>query len=472
MRWWPRRRVYVDSLPEEHDGRFLLLFFVMFIAALGGVYVVGYLAAGDKVPARTTVADVEIGSMTRQEARDALEDAFAARLEEPLTVTVGGRSLKLVPDQEGMSFDVEATLDDAMGGTDWNPHHMLKVVEGGGAIDPIFRADPARLAAALEPLADRVERDAVDPSVRIEGGKPAVSPGREGRRLDIGVAAERVVTALRDDRASVTVRLSPVEPSVDEADVTAFVDERLAPALSRPVVIALGRASLRVTPARFGPALRVEHAHGAFHLSMSPGALWARTHTLVASVPGRPVDARVVIRNGQPSVLPGHAGTAVGQAAWADAVLTAATESDDRRATADVTTVPPEFTTADARALSITSAIASASGSAQARLAGTLSVAASGLDGTIVLPGESFSYVRAVGSASAATVLGPLGTATQSAAERADMTITRWPAVSPTGHDLGFRNATAHPVYIRCWVAPRGPGRTGVYVQFWGTPST
>jgi Putative peptidoglycan binding domain len=467
--WWPRRRVYVDNLPKPHDGRFLLLFFVMFIAALGGVYAVGYVAAGDKVPARTTVAGVDVGSMTRQQAHHVLVDAFASRLREPLRITVAGQSVKLVPQEVGLSFDVEATLDDAMGGTDWNPQHMLKVVEGGGAVDPIFRADPVALGAALKPLADRVERPPVDASVAVKAGKAVVSAGHPGRRLDVGVAAEKVVAALRNDQTSATVPLTIVAPAVDEATATAFVHDRLGPALSHPAVVAVGDTSLKVLPAQFGPALDVVEADGGFRLGILPGALWARTHALVNSMPGRPVDARVVFKNGRPSVVPGRPGTEVSAASWAKAVF-AATQTATHRSTAAVTTVQPAVTTADARALSITTKIAAASAKARTRLAGALSLAARNLDATVVLPGDSFSYDRAVGSASVATVLGPLGTSTQAAAERAHMTITRWPAVSPVGHDLQFRNATDHPVYVHSWVAPPRAGRAVVFVQFWGTP--
>jgi hypothetical protein len=468
--WWPRRRVYVDNLPRTHDGRFLVLFFAMFIAALGGVYVVGYVAAGDKVPARTTVGGVEVGSMSRHEARDVLVKAFGARLEEPLTVRVAGRSIKLIPQDEGMSFDVEATLDEAMGGTDWNPHHMLKVAEGGGPVDPIFRADPIALARALQPLADRVERAAVNTTVTIKAAKPVITPGHAGRLLDVGSAAETVVSALRDHESSVKVRLSKVAPAVDDASATAFVRDELGPALSRPVVVNVGGEPLTVRPAQFGPALAVVESGGHLGLRILPGALWAHTHVLIGSVPGRPVDARVVFKGGRPAVVPGRSGTQVDQAAWAKAVF-AATQSASHRATATVKTVPPQVTTSDARALSITTEIAGATDTAQARLAGALSLAAHNLDATVVLPGSSFSYARAVGQASVATVLGPLGATTQAAAERADMTITRWPAVSPVGHDLGFRNTTEHPVYIRCWVAPRGPSRTAIFVQFWGSSS-
>lgn len=469
MRWWPRRRVYVDDLPKTHDARFLVLFFVMFVAALGGVYVVGYFTAGDKIPSRTTVAGVDVGSLSRAEAHDLLVDTFTDQLDEPLTVRVGDRELKLVPSQEGMSFDVDATLDDAMGGTDWNPQHMLKVVEGGGAVDPIFRADPVRLTAALQPLADRVEQKPIDATVSIESAKPVVSPGHPGARLDVGAAAERVVAALRDHASIVRVRLREVQPAVTASAAASFVADRVTPVLSGPVQVTVAGHAVRVTAMQLGPALRVHREGSGFELGMLPGVLWARTHSLVNAAPGRPVDARVVFQDGHPTVVPSRWGTTVAPDAWAKAVF-AASQHEDRRATAAVTRAAPRLTTADAEALSITNEIAFATETAPARLAGALSVASHRLDSAVVLPGASFSYQHQVGGASGDTVLGPLGVATQAAAERAGMTITRWPAISPVGHDLAFRNSTNHAVFIRSWVAPHGRGKSAVFVQFWGTP--
>jgi vancomycin resistance protein YoaR len=463
--------VYVDDLPRTHDARFLIVILVIFAAALGGVYAVGYVAAGDKVPARTTVAGVDIGSKTRADARAVLERVFSKRLRDPLTVKVGGRSVKIIPQDQGVTFDVEATLDQAMGGTDWNPHHMLKVVEGGGPVDPIYRADLAALSAALAPLADRVEHPAVSSTVSVRSARPVVKPGHSGSRLDVGRAAEVVVAAVREERSSVTVPLTPVQPAVDLAEATSFVDGTLRPALSRSALVTVGGATLRVPPAQFGPALEVDDTGGKLRLTLRAGALWAHTHSLVATVPGHPVDAHIEFQDDRPVVVAGHAGTEVSEGDWADAVFAAITHSETHQAIANVTQVQPDVSTADARAFSITTNIASATGTAPARLAGALALAAKALDGTVVLPGESFSYDDVVGSASASTVLTPLGAATQTALERAHLTITQWPNVSPVGHDLGFRNSTNHPVCLHSWVAAHGAGRTAVFVQVWGTAS-
>lgn len=464
---WPRRRVYVDNLSKTHDLRFMVIFLVMVVGALGAVYAVGYVAAGDKVPAHTTVAGVQVGSMSRHEARDVLVGSLGGRLKEPIIVSVGTHTEQVTPARAGLTFDVERTLDDAMGGTDWNPQHMLKVVEGGGQVDPVYRADLTRLEAALAPLAKTVERPAVETSVGIKGVRPVVRPGHPGTRLDVEAAAVALVAALRDHETAIRLHLVDVAPKAGLDAARSFVSETLRPALRNPIVVGVGDESLTVPPKLFAPALEVTQTGNTFGLDIESEVLYDQTKRLLAAVPGVPVDAKIVFQDGQPSVVPGSRGTHVAEAAWVAAV-DAAVRSTAHRAEAEVTTVDPEVTTADAKSYGITTRISAASSSASARLAGALSVASGGLDGTVVLPGATFSYVREVGSASASTVLGPLGSASQHAAERADMTITRWPAVSPTGHDLGFRNTTDHPVYLHCWVAPHG-ARTAVFVQFWGT---
>lgn len=469
VRWWPRRRVYVDNLPKTHDGRFLVLFLLMFVGALGAVYAVGYVAAGDKVPARTTVAGVTIGSMNRHDASAVLTRAMSDRLVEPLRFTAAGRSVRLIPQAAGLSFDGDATLDEAMGGTDWNPAHMLKVVEGGGDVDPVFRADVAALRVALAPLAAQVQQDPVDSTVVLRGAEPVVRAGHPGRRLDVPAAADAAARAMTAGQTSVALHLEAVAPAVDAAIVTAFVEETLAPAVRRPIVVSVGGHAVRVTPAQFASALRITRPDGQFRMDIAPLVLYSHTKDLLGTVPGRPVDAKIVFRDGTPAVVAGRRGTHVEPAAWAEAVLAAATTSPSRHAAATVSTVGPDLTTSDARALSIEREVGASSAVANARLGGALALAARNLDATVVLPGAEFSYVRAVGPANAATVTSPLGRATQSAAERAAMTITRWPAVSPVGHDLGFRNPTDRPVYIRAWVVASGPERAVIHVQFWGS---
>jgi len=144
VRLWPRKQVYVDDLPKTHDLRFAAVFVVAFLALLAGLYGVGYLVAGDRLPAGTTVAGVDVGGMSSGEARAELQTTLAPRLGEPITLSAGGQSLEVDPQRAGLTFDLAATIDNGLGGNRWDPWHMLRVVTGGGPVDPVSRSTSTR----------------------------------------------------------------------------------------------------------------------------------------------------------------------------------------------------------------------------------------------------------------------------------------------------------------------------------------
>ncbi|MDX6310394.1 MAG: hypothetical protein QOI06_3440 [Nocardioidaceae bacterium] len=459
--------MYVDDLPRTHDARFLAVFLVAFVAVLAAVYALGYAVAGDKVPTGTKVSGVDIGGMTRAHAARVLEHRLAPGLTRPVTVTVAGHQATLSPAKAGFALDVNATLDSVMDGSDWNPSHMLKVIEGGGHVDAVYSSDPEALAAALAPLAANAESHPVSSTVVVRGGRPVIRAGHPGHRVDVAAARDELIGALRDGDASVSLKLIPVPPPIGVSEVDAFVAKTLRPALSRAVVVSVSGRPLTVTPVEFGPALRIEQSDGRLRLGVFPGDLFRRTRGILRSAPGRPQDARIAFRAGRPVVVPGRAGRQVNIADWAKAVLTAATVSRDRRASAKVSVVSPAFTTADARALDIKAQIGAGSAHTDKSLSSILRAAARNIDATVVLPGATFSYLRSSGGTGPSTVRSPLADVTAAAATRARMKILERPAGPSSGHDLQFRNSSDFPVYVRALVISRPRGPATVEVQLW-----
>jgi hypothetical protein len=129
----------------------------------------------------------------------------------------------------------------------------------------------------------------------------------------------------------------------------------------------------------------------------------------------------------------------------------------------------PPFSAADARALHIRNELGGAGARARFGFTAAVRLAATQLNGTVVLPGADFSYRSAVGTLTAPTVLSPLGKATETAAERAHMLITERPGSLLIGRDLRFRNRTDYPVYVRAFTNRLRHGAMSVAVQIWGT---
>ena len=81
--------------------------------ALAVVYTLDLIIAGGDVPRGVTVAGVDIGGESRDDAEQALRDAIGPRLTEPVRVKAGDVTTTVDPAKAGLTIDWQGTLDRA-----------------------------------------------------------------------------------------------------------------------------------------------------------------------------------------------------------------------------------------------------------------------------------------------------------------------------------------------------------------------
>jgi hypothetical protein len=396
MRFWPRKKVYLDNLPRTHDVRFGLLFLAGFVVLVGAIYAVGYVTAGNTVPRGTRVADVDIGSLSRGEARTTLEEELLPRLQQPITVT--GRSERFVvdPQDAGITLDVHATVDDAMEGADWDPRHMLAVLLGGGDVDPVLQVDPDDFAEVTEPMVERVAVPPTNSSVTFVGGVPLVRYGSTGETVDLAALRTRLVEAITADEDVVRLPMKEVAPDVTSREADRFVADVAAPAVDGSVTLRAGSTNLVVPPEQFATALRADRDGQGLALGIDEAAAFQLGAASRAELPGQTRNARVVFEDTHPVVLPARPGVAISPPDWAASVLQAV-QRPRRSAQVRVHEAAPAFSTADAKALRITRRVAvqEVSFPASVGLADVVR-AARQLDNAVIRPGASLSFLERV----------------------------------------------------------------------------
>jgi vancomycin resistance protein YoaR len=466
MRLWPRKKVYLDNLPKTHDLRFAVIFLVGLVAVFAALYGVGYWVAGNTVPRGTTVADVEIGTLTRGEAETTLRAELVPRLQRPITLQSPRGSFKIDPQQAGLVLDVEATVDEAMAGGDWDPRHMLQVVFGGDEIDPVVLVDKAELRAELEPIVQQVSTPASDSRISFPGGRPQVRYGNVGSTVDIRQLEVLLVQAIRDDERTVRLPMRPVQPDVTSEEADRFVRTVAAPATLQPVRLRARDAAVVVEPSGFAAALTAVDTPDGLRLGIDPATAYRLGSAERRQLPGQPTDATVVLRNDRPVVVPGRPGHRITPQAWADGVLAAAQRRPGRRvATVPVEPAPPAFTTEEAQAMRIRGRVGSFAVRFPAAVGpGAVERAARRLDGTVLRPGGRISYlarVQLTGDVPASTVV---ATATYNAALLAGLEVLERAAIPRVpdhlpqgreawtvrpGHDLVLENRLPYGVLLQ-----------------------
>ncbi len=394
----------------------VLLRLLAAVLVLGGAYVGAALYFQDRPPAGMSVEGIEIGSLTRDQAESHLESQLADRLEQPVTVRVapeeGGEPerLELVPARAGLSYDLDATLEGAVGRS-FDPRVLWSHVSGGGReLDLVGEVDREALTAAVQALADDYDADAVEGEVALtEVGVQVVESG-DGRTLDVDATAAAVADAW-PDRTTVEGTASSVLPVLGQAEVDRFRTEQVEPALSAPVRVSATRGDDTVTaevaPREIADLLTVERSEDgtALSLSLDEEGLLARVRQDLGQLERGPRDATVRLAGSRVEVVQARTGFALEDEGLPGAFEEALTrQGEDRTVTLELEAIQPALTTAASRDWSFEpmSRFESVFPTGEANAARTANLVAgvTNVNGTVVMPGQQFRLSEALGDLS------------------------------------------------------------------------
>lgn len=374
------------------------------------VFGVDRVTSEDRVPRNVSVGGVEIGGMSRGDAVLALRAQENRLRSSPATFRVLDSEFRLDPTEVGFTVDVEAAVDAAMArrGNGGIVDGFLRWV------DSLRRHEELALPASIDPTAldrvlDRWEDDAI-PDPADEGGVTVVDGTvvprypRSGRAVDRDAAGALVLTALSSpERAPVDLPVVTTEPRLTRADVDAAA-ERVRAVIDAPVTLRNTDLGVLVTftPEQLAEALRVEVVDDPprLELSLDPDAIAAALEPRRAELEREPVDAAYAVdpETDEVTVVAGRAGTRLDVDAVTEALLEAA-EGPDLGPFPVAEGAPPGFTTAEAESylpLYRLSEFTTYFNCCRPRVR-NIKLMADTVDGTIVMPGETYSLNDAVG---------------------------------------------------------------------------
>jgi vancomycin resistance protein YoaR len=369
------------------------------VLLLAGGYTAAYLAAGDKVPRGTTVAGVDIGGRTQDDAAAALEAGLADRVDAALTVEVDDRSEAVTPQEAGLSVDYDASVAAAGGEQSWEPKRLWDYFTGGDDLDAVVDVDDTVMSTLLERLGGDLGTEPTDGDVRFRKGEIDVTEPVVGEAIDPDAAREALVSAYLSDEPVVGLDLAPAPPDIDDADLQKALDGFANPALSGPVTLVFGESRVRLQPRQFASVLGMRAEGGELVPELDTDRL-TRLVSEGISQDGAPVDATFEVAGDKPRVVPAKPGVTYEPADVTDAFLELVVRPEgEREMEVKATVAEPEFTTKDARALGIEEQVSTfTTYFPYAEYRNTnIGRAAELVDGTVLEPGETFSLNDVVG---------------------------------------------------------------------------
>ncbi|QOC89827.1 VanW family protein [Micromonospora craniellae] len=361
------------------------------LASVGAVTVWAY--AGD-VPRGTSVMGTELGGRSRTDAARELRaqlDRRAAELAAPLQVRIGERSAEINPAEVGLTVDVDATVA-AAAATD---AHAVDRLVGSRQVEPVVSVDVAKLEAELEKLVGDQGRKMTMPAITFTGTKPKVRHPKPSLAVDPEHSAD-VVKAGWLSGQPVTVPLVESHPATSAEEVDRMVRELAEPAVAAPVKLTTDRGSVNIPPGAIAKGLRFKaDKAGKLTASIDMKRLRDALGNRLNEVELAPKDARMTISRGKPKVVDGRAGQQVDTSSLGDDLLAVLPRTEDRTITAKLTEKEPKLTAEKLGGLGIKEKVSSftthfTGGLSSARSQNIVTIAKK-VDGTVVLPGETFS---------------------------------------------------------------------------------
>ncbi len=376
---------------------------VLILAALVAILValVGLAFAGStsRLADGVTIAGVEVGGLTANEARTLLQNRFERVAHEPVMFTAGDERFPIKATTLGVEADWRTAIETASReGEGFGPVRGFRRLQArffGEEIVPPVQAYTGALEYKIGSLAGVIDRKHVEAELVRRGLGVEVVPGQSGQSLDRDAAAATIVRALaRLDRGApvaLPVRVDPVE--VTAADL-AVARRQAETALSAPVRLEYDGTRWKLPRWRIAELLSLPSA-GTTRLAIAGAGAEAWFGKLRKTIEHAPVDARFEVRaGGEIAIVPDQPGLGVDVPATAKALLAAAISPTDRTAALSVSTTTAERTATEAKAMGITGVVGSyhtTYGGIPSRLH-NVALVAQLIDGALIAPGDTFSF--------------------------------------------------------------------------------
>jgi vancomycin resistance protein YoaR len=362
--------------------RAAVLLAVLLVAAIGAAVARGLQFRGAAKPG-VHVLGIDVGGDSRVQ----IERELRGWSKQQVTIRTAGRSYR-VPRGWLVSMNVGATASRALAA---GSEIALVVPSRVDVVPALRRATNA--GNVLDALA-RAGRAPVSAKVTVQGTTVVVTPAQEGRQLDNATLLQR----LSRNTTVVNAPFKRLRPAISDAAAQAAAAEARS-LLAQPVALEYhGARRGALSAAQITRALGIDSKGSRFTVKLDGEALAKVVRPRLGKWIQRAHNARFVVNGENVSVAPSQPGRDVDPAQLTRAITAAA--KGGHVAQVELGPRQPDLTTAKANALGISKKLTSFTtdmGVSSSNRIHNVHLMADYIDGTLIRPGEVFSFNDVVG---------------------------------------------------------------------------
>jgi vancomycin resistance protein YoaR len=441
-----------EAKPKGRSRKRTVTAVVCVIAVFAAFYGLALVTAGGvvggTVPRGSVVDGVSIGGMSTTAAEHTLADGLAQRVDAPIDLLVGATPTTLDPQQAGLSLDAAATVARAESHR-IDPMVVIPAMFGAAyQVTPAVGVDQAALTRALTAISNAYTQPMTEGKITFNGTTPVVTAPQAGRGFSIPGAAAAIESGYLQVDGPIMLPVEVQQPLATPAALQAALTAIARPAVAAPITLTTGSVTTVLTPAQIGAALTVApNSSGQMVPQINGTALRADLPAAALAQETPAVDATFTISGSTPQLIPGRDGRGFSPDALAQAVSGVLTKQAPRAATVPIGDLPPTFTTAQAQALGVTDVLGTSTLAVPtaANRAANVERATTLVAGNVVQPGQTFSFLSALGPLTTANGFALSSQAQQAGVDPSDGVDTTATAVFDAAFNAGMGDTIHHP---------------------------
>lgn len=361
------------------------------VAAFAVVFVVDYVLNKDHVPRGSTVAGVDISTLSYNQAADKLEKQLGDIATRPVQVHAGDRHATFTPEAAGLQIDWQRTIEQA-GRQSANPVAWVKSFFTKNELDLVSATNTAKFAPESERISQELTVKPTDGRVELVDGSvnavaPVVGQSVDKRALDEALQANWLAPE------GITIQPSVFEPAIKDDAVKEAAEGPAAAAIAAPLT-AKGRDGINgvIPPQRMGEVLRFVPDGEKLKAEIDVKKAEEILAEALAATEVKKQNAQVSFASGAKAVTPSQDGVTIEWPKTMEGFAERVTSKDKREFDVAYKDEPATFTTQQAESATFDDVIGEFTTGGFSDASGTnIRQVASVVNGAFVAPGETFS---------------------------------------------------------------------------------
>jgi len=355
-----RRRLSTRTKVLLGVGAFILAVILVFVIEAGINY--------NKIHSGISVAGVELGGLSEEEATAALAKYAREAQADPIKLTAGGKTWSVKPTEIGATVDVAGAVTAAMdvtrdGNIFTNMGRRWKLYFSAVDLPLQSGVDRSLLDPFIAEIAEELKVEPVDAGLAVAGGDIQITGGLNGQTVDTDALRTELSALLVSMKSGeVPIPLIVTKPNVVPEDNQAALDQAKT-MIGAPVTLKRGDKSWTLRTADIIKSLQFSSEMKAGALTLIPVLSASELEGFLAeiapAVVKEPVDATFDSDGKKAWVVPAQPGEELDHEGTLKAIELAALKPSGRTAEVAVKEAEADFTTEEAEAWGIEDLLAS-----------------------------------------------------------------------------------------------------------------